>query len=70
MRSGREDEATYIAPFRITDRVGIPALKGDGVVESVWFTMTGVQYEVAYWHEGKRYKEYLYEWELKPHATA
>jgi len=51
--------------YNLGDKVKIIALENtEGVVISLWSASTGIQYEVAYWHESKRYKEYMFGFEL------
>ena len=56
---------TIEAKCSLGDTVRIKALEGaDGVCVSIWVTSIGLQYELVYWNDGKREKEYFLEFEL------
>lgn len=51
---------------RVGDPVHIPAIETDGVVISIVMAIVAIQYEVAYWFEGKRQTAHLFDWEFHP----
>jgi hypothetical protein len=51
--------------YSLKQRVYIKDLHIFGTVTSLWYGETGNQYQIAYFYEGKRYKEYFYEFELE-----
>jgi len=51
--------------FKIKDRVRIKELEIDGIIISIWFTDSDIQYEVRYFFNGKAEKIYFYKDELE-----
>jgi len=54
--------------YDIGDAVEIIALEKTGRVCSLWYGEKGLQYEVAYFFDGERHKEYLFASEIGPAA--
>jgi len=50
--------------YDIADKVFIFEISRPGIVEALLVDGLGEQYKVAYWHEGVRRAEWLYDWEL------
>jgi uncharacterized protein YodC (DUF2158 family) len=59
----------FASSYQIGDKVQIVPLERIGRVLSVWFTKTGVQYEVRYFDNAKVELVYFYEDELAPMET-
>lgn len=51
--------------FNIGDKVEIIETHVFGMVCSLWCGDRGLQYEIAYWSDGDRKKEYLFGSEIK-----
>lgn len=54
----------YTPDFALQEVVQIRALKEPATVVSIRIDARGFSYLVAYWMEGKRYEDYLYQDEL------
>ena len=56
---------TYLTPYKINDSVKIKELQVVGIVDSVWIRRDSTEYEVRYFSNGDRKKEYFLQEELK-----
>jgi hypothetical protein len=55
--------------FSIGEEVAIKDINVKGTILSLFVGDTGIQYNVVYFDEGTRKKEYFYEFELKLYSS-
>lgn len=51
--------------YMIGQKVIITAIDRPGTVTSMAIDENGMMIRVVYWESGKRYSEWMYEWEIK-----
>jgi hypothetical protein len=55
---------TLESKFSIQDRVLISAIQMHGIIDSISWGITGMQFRVVYWNDNQRYETWMYEWEI------
>ena len=51
--------------FNIGEKVKISAIDMKGRVDAMMVDSEGQRFRVIYWNEGRRYSEWMYEWEIE-----
>lgn len=51
--------------YDISDHVTVKAIEMHGRVDSLSYDATGKMYRVVYWHNGERYTQWMYSWEIQ-----
>jgi len=67
-KDGEMTRFVFEFEYEIGERVEVPGLETFGFVTSLWYSDRGPQYEVAYYADGKRTREYFFPQELRPEA--
>lgn len=56
---------TLESKFNLKDEVLIKSISMKGVIDSILWDISGMQYRVIYWNDSQRYATWMYEYEIE-----